>query len=82
MIYNYFYSTFFSPECTKKTVDLVFLFDGSGSMKEEEFQKNKDFIEDIMNNLKNTSIKVTAPLQHESVHRILSVELYTHTPFI
>ncbi|AWP06281.1 putative integrin alpha-L-like [Scophthalmus maximus] len=55
-------------ECTKKTVDLVFLFDGSGSMKEEEFQKNKDFIEDIMNNLKNTSIKCAA-VQFSTTHR-------------
>uniref|UniRef100_UPI0037E83128 integrin alpha-L n=1 Tax=Semicossyphus pulcher TaxID=241346 RepID=UPI0037E83128 len=47
-------------ECTKKTVDLVFLFDGSASMTEEEFTKNKLFIMDIMNSLKNTSIKFAA----------------------
>ncbi|CAL9700891.1 unnamed protein product [Knipowitschia caucasica] len=46
--------------CTKKTVDLAFLFDGSTSMKKEEFESNKDFIEDIMSNLKNTSIKFAA----------------------
>ncbi|KAM9363270.1 integrin alpha-L [Symphorus nematophorus] len=47
-------------DCTKKTVDLVFLFDGSGSMTADEFYKNKIFIEDIMNSLKNTSIKFAA----------------------
>ncbi|XP_038570620.1 integrin alpha-M-like isoform X2 [Micropterus salmoides] len=47
-------------ECTKKTVDLVFLFDGSGSMTEAEFNKNKDFIEDVMNSLTNTSVKFAA----------------------
>ncbi|XP_034388003.1 integrin alpha-M isoform X2 [Cyclopterus lumpus] len=47
-------------ECTKKTVDLVFLFDGSRSMSEDEFNKNKDFIVDIMNSLKNSSIKFAA----------------------
>ncbi|XP_061882703.1 integrin alpha-D isoform X1 [Entelurus aequoreus] len=47
-------------ECRKKTVELVFLFDGSGSMTEDEFTKNKDFIKDIMDNLKNTSIKFAA----------------------
>ncbi|CAJ1053080.1 LOW QUALITY PROTEIN: integrin alpha-M [Xyrichtys novacula] len=47
-------------ECTKKTVDLVFLFDGSGSMTGTEFNKNKDFIEDIMKTLKSTSIKFAA----------------------
>ncbi|KAF3851882.1 hypothetical protein F7725_005237 [Dissostichus mawsoni] len=47
-------------DCTKKTVDLVFLFDGSGSMTEAEFNKNKDFIVDIINSLKNSSIKFAA----------------------
>lgn len=47
-------------ECTKKTVDLVFLFDGSRSMSEGEFNKNKEFIKDIMNSLKNSSIKFAA----------------------
>ncbi|XP_076583441.1 integrin alpha-M-like [Chaetodon auriga] len=47
-------------DCTKKTVDLVFLFDGSGSMTTTEFDKNKNFIVDIMNSLKNTSIKFAA----------------------
>ncbi|XP_072240244.1 integrin alpha-M [Leuresthes tenuis] len=47
-------------ECTKKTVDLVFLFDGSGSMTEIEFNENKKFIKKIMNSFKNTSIKFAA----------------------
>ncbi|XP_044202613.1 integrin alpha-D [Thunnus albacares] len=47
-------------ECTKKIVDLVFLFDGSGSMTTDEFKKNKDFIVDIMKSLKNSSIKFAA----------------------
>lgn len=51
-------------------MDLVFLFDGSQSMTEAEFNKNKDFIMDIMNSLKNSSIKVTVLLQHISVHSI------------
>ncbi|CAN9510825.1 unnamed protein product [Ophioblennius macclurei] len=53
----------FSPafqNCTKKSVDLLFLFDGSQSMTTEEFDKNKDFILDIMKHLRNTSIKFAA----------------------
>ncbi|XP_071396311.1 integrin alpha-L-like [Centroberyx affinis] len=46
--------------CTKKTVDLAFLFDGSESMTTEEFEKNKDFIVDIMKSLQNSSIKFAA----------------------
>ncbi|XP_044044756.1 integrin alpha-D [Siniperca chuatsi] len=47
-------------DCTKKTVDLVFLFDGSASMTDAEFDKNKDFIVDIMKSLNGTSIKFAA----------------------
>uniref|UniRef100_A0A4W5P3D4 Zmp:0000001082 n=1 Tax=Hucho hucho TaxID=62062 RepID=A0A4W5P3D4_9TELE len=47
-------------ECTKKIVDLVFLFDGSGSMTAEEFDENKGFIDNIMTTLKNSSIKFAA----------------------
>uniref|UniRef100_A0A4W6DAY2 VWFA domain-containing protein n=1 Tax=Lates calcarifer TaxID=8187 RepID=A0A4W6DAY2_LATCA len=57
-------------ENARKTVDLVFLFDGSASMSEDEFMKNKDFIVDIMTTFQNTSIKVTALLQHETFQNI------------
>ncbi|CAL8333287.1 unnamed protein product [Lota lota] len=55
-------------DCTKKTVDLVFLFDGSASITDEEFSKNKDFILDIMNSIKNSSIKFAA-VQFSSTSR-------------
>ncbi|XP_061581094.1 integrin alpha-D isoform X2 [Cololabis saira] len=63
--------SFFKPlfqDCTKKTVDLVFLFDGSGSMTGSEFHQNKEFIKNIMSSLKNTSIKFAA-VQFSSSHR-------------
>ncbi|CAB1344935.1 unnamed protein product [Coregonus sp. 'balchen'] len=47
-------------ECTKKIVDLVFLFDGSGSMTKKEFEENKGFINNITTTLKNSSIKFAA----------------------
>ncbi|XP_029369917.1 integrin alpha-L-like [Echeneis naucrates] len=56
------------PECIKKTVDLVFLFDGSGSMREDEFTRNKYVINDIMDSLKNTSIKFAA-VQFSTTYR-------------
>ncbi|XP_024914576.1 integrin alpha-X isoform X2 [Cynoglossus semilaevis] len=55
-------------DCTKKTVDLVFLFDGSNSMSEMEFKENKSFIKHIMNSLRNTTIKFAA-VQFSSFHR-------------
>uniref|UniRef100_A0AAZ3RAF6 VWFA domain-containing protein n=1 Tax=Oncorhynchus tshawytscha TaxID=74940 RepID=A0AAZ3RAF6_ONCTS len=55
-------------ECTKKIVDLVFLFDGSGSMTKDEFDKNKGFIINIMTTLKNSSIKFAA-VQFSSIAR-------------
>ncbi|KAJ8002028.1 hypothetical protein DPEC_G00175550 [Dallia pectoralis] len=47
-------------ECTKKKVNLVFLFDGSRSMTTEEFDQNKIFIQNIMTTLKNSSIEFAA----------------------
>ncbi|XP_074544283.1 integrin alpha-L [Halichoeres trimaculatus] len=55
-------------ECTKKTVNLVFLFDGSASMTGNEFNENKVFITDIMNTLNSTSIKFAA-VQFSSNYR-------------
>uniref|UniRef100_A0A8C1YW13 Zmp:0000001082 n=1 Tax=Cyprinus carpio TaxID=7962 RepID=A0A8C1YW13_CYPCA len=47
-------------ECTKREVNLVFLFDGSSSMKTVDFEMNKNFIKDIMKKLSNSSIKFAA----------------------
>uniref|UniRef100_A0A8C4SMT6 VWFA domain-containing protein n=1 Tax=Erpetoichthys calabaricus TaxID=27687 RepID=A0A8C4SMT6_ERPCA len=47
-------------ECTKRNIDLVFLFDGSESLKGDDFTNNKNFIIDIMKNLTNTSIQFAA----------------------
>ncbi|KAL1282954.1 hypothetical protein QQF64_001757 [Cirrhinus molitorella] len=47
-------------ECTKREVNLVFLFDGSSSLKAHEFLINKEFIKDVMKKLSNSSIKFAA----------------------
>ncbi|CAM4461621.1 unnamed protein product [Leuciscus chuanchicus] len=47
-------------ECTKREVNLVFLFDGSKSLKPEEFEMNKKFILDVMKKLSKSSIKFAA----------------------
>uniref|UniRef100_A0A8C1LAM5 Zmp:0000001082 n=1 Tax=Cyprinus carpio TaxID=7962 RepID=A0A8C1LAM5_CYPCA len=47
-------------ECSKREVNLVFLFDGSSSMKAVEFDMNKNFIKDVMKKLSNSSIKFAA----------------------
>ena len=54
------FSTNAFSECTKQKVDLVFLFDGSLSMKPEDWKKNKEFIKTIMNSMSNTSIQVSS----------------------
>ena len=69
-------------ECTKKIVDLVFLFDGSGSMTTDEFDKNKGFINNIMTTLKNSSIKVNFPLNVITwimLVRLLNIHLFIYT---
>ncbi|KAL6482476.1 hypothetical protein MHYP_G00105560 [Metynnis hypsauchen] len=47
-------------ECTKNVVNLVFLFDGSSSMRTSDFNKNKEFIWNITTQLKNSSIQFAA----------------------
>ncbi|XP_053333265.1 integrin alpha-L-like [Clarias gariepinus] len=47
-------------ECTESKVNLVFLFDGSSSMQTSDFNKNKEFIWNIMTTMKNTSIEFAA----------------------
>lgn len=42
----------------KGKVDLVFLFDGSKSLSQNEFEKIVDFMKDVMRKLSNTSYQV------------------------
>ncbi len=56
-----------SAECTKREVNLVFLFDGSSSMKIQEFEMNKNFIKDVMKKLSNSSIKVKQSISYIDV---------------
>ncbi|KAL6482479.1 hypothetical protein MHYP_G00105590 [Metynnis hypsauchen] len=57
-------------ECTKSVVNLVFLFDGSSSMRTSDFNKNKEFIWNITTQLKNSSIQFAA-VQFSLVPRIV-----------
>ncbi|XP_016074668.1 PREDICTED: integrin alpha-L [Miniopterus natalensis] len=47
-------------ECLKGNVDLVFLFDGSGSLRQDEFQNILKFMKDVMKKLSNTSYQFAA----------------------
>uniref|UniRef100_A0AAR2LIW2 VWFA domain-containing protein n=1 Tax=Pygocentrus nattereri TaxID=42514 RepID=A0AAR2LIW2_PYGNA len=55
-------------ECQKNVVNLVFLFDGSSSMKTGDFNQNKNFIWKITTQLKNSSIQFAA-VQFSAVPR-------------
>ncbi|XP_036420542.1 integrin alpha-X-like [Colossoma macropomum] len=57
-------------ECTKGVVNLVFLFDGSSSMKTSDFNKNKEFIWNIITQLKDSTIQFAA-VQFSGVPRIV-----------
>uniref|UniRef100_A0A8C8VJC9 Integrin subunit alpha L n=1 Tax=Pelusios castaneus TaxID=367368 RepID=A0A8C8VJC9_9SAUR len=50
----------FPTECLKGSVDLVFLFDGSGSMNDLQFNAIKEFMIDVMEKLGNTSVHFAA----------------------
>ncbi|KAK9397641.1 integrin alpha-D-like [Crotalus adamanteus] len=43
------------PECTRRPADIVFLIDGSGSIKNYQFLKMKTFIFQVMNRFQNTN---------------------------
>ncbi|XP_020014253.1 integrin alpha-L isoform X2 [Castor canadensis] len=47
-------------ECIKGNVDLVFLFDGSLSLQQKEFEKILDFMKDVMRKLSNSSYQFAA----------------------
>ncbi|XP_066131840.1 integrin alpha-L isoform X1 [Saccopteryx bilineata] len=47
-------------KCVKGNVDLVFLFDGSGSLHLDEFQKILGFMKDVMKKLSNSSYQFAA----------------------
>ncbi|KAK3530665.1 hypothetical protein QTP86_031637, partial [Hemibagrus guttatus] len=64
--------------CTKSKVNLVFLFDGSQSMKDNDFTMNKEFIWDIMKNLKNSSIKFAAVQFSSNVREVFNFKDYVN----
>ncbi|TFJ98103.1 DNA-directed RNA polymerases I, II, and III subunit RPABC5-like [Platysternon megacephalum] len=47
-------------KCLKGNVDLVFLFDGSGSMNSDQFNAIKEFMIDVMEKLGNSTIRFAA----------------------
>ncbi|XP_057606762.1 integrin alpha-L isoform X2 [Hippopotamus amphibius kiboko] len=55
-------------ECIKGNVDLVFLFDGSRSLQQNEFQKILDFMKDVMRKLSNSSYQFAA-VQFSSAYK-------------
>ncbi|XP_042075511.1 integrin alpha-L isoform X2 [Haplochromis burtoni] len=63
-----------TQERTNKSVEVVFLFDGSASMSEREFKKNKDFIVEIMGSLRDTPF---AAVQFSfTVHKVFDFNDY------
>ncbi|KAF7666949.1 hypothetical protein LDENG_00083350 [Lucifuga dentata] len=76
---NFQQFSYFTPAfqgCIKKSVDLVFLFDGSESMNAEDFKQNKNFIVSIMNSLKNTSIKFAAAQFSSNTRKVFDFNDY------
>ncbi|XP_043942031.1 integrin alpha-X-like [Protopterus annectens] len=47
-------------KCSKKELDLVLLFDGSESLKPEDFEKTKEFMINIMEKFRNTDVQFSA----------------------
>ncbi|XP_005755474.1 integrin alpha-L-like [Pundamilia nyererei] len=65
-----------TQERTNKSVEVVFLFDGSASMTEREFNKNKDFIVEIMGSLRDTPVMFAAVQFSTTVHKVFDFNDY------
>ncbi|XP_065327248.1 integrin alpha-L-like [Pelmatolapia mariae] len=64
------------PERTNRSMEVVFLFDGSASMSEAEFNKNKDFIVEIMDSLRDTPVMFAAVQFSTRVHKVFDFNDY------
>nr|XP_056720202.1 integrin alpha-L [Euleptes europaea] len=67
-------------KCLKGDVDLVFLFDGSESLKSEEFNKIKEFMIDVMEKLSNSTIKFAAVQFSYDISIEFDFNNYTNDP--
>ncbi|XP_026025555.1 integrin alpha-L-like isoform X1 [Astatotilapia calliptera] len=65
-----------TQERTNKSVEVVFLFDGSASMTEAEFNKNKVFIVEIMGSLRDTPVMFAAVQFSSTVHKVFDFNDY------
>ncbi|KAL4612817.1 integrin alpha-M-like [Arapaima gigas] len=63
-------------ECTKRNIDLAFLFEGSERLTDEDFKKSKDFISKIMKFLSNTSIQFAAVQFSQEPHTVFDFTSY------
>ncbi|XP_070584984.1 integrin alpha-L [Erythrolamprus reginae] len=67
-------------KCLKGKVDLVFLFDGSASMKTSEFLIIKQFMIDVMKELRNSSVHFAAVQFSEDAKLEFDFNNYTSDP--
>ncbi|KAL7977543.1 hypothetical protein Chor_009492, partial [Crotalus horridus] len=67
-------------KCLKGKVDLVFLFDGSASMKTSEFLTIKEFMIDVMKELWNSSVHFAAVQFSEDAKLEFDFNDYTSNP--
>ncbi|XP_058035416.1 integrin alpha-L [Ahaetulla prasina] len=67
-------------KCLKGKVDLVFLFDGSASMKTSEFMTIKQFMIDVMKELWNSSVHFAAVQFSEDAKLEFDFNNYTSDP--
>nr|XP_033802845.1 integrin alpha-L [Geotrypetes seraphini] len=63
-------------ECVKRNVDMVFLFDGSGSMSSDQFNGILGFMTNVMEGLQNSSVKFAAVQFSKNVNTEFSFKDY------
>ncbi|XP_074854395.1 integrin alpha-L-like [Carettochelys insculpta] len=67
-------------KCLKGKVDLVFLFDGSNSMTTAQFNAIKDFMSDVIEKLRNSTIHFAAVQFSSEVKTEFDFNDYTRNP--
>ncbi|XP_058035705.1 integrin alpha-X-like [Ahaetulla prasina] len=68
------------PECTRRPADIVFLIDGSGSIRDDQFSQMKTFISEVIKRFQNTNTQFGLSQYSDSYIEHFDFILFKATP--
>ncbi|XP_059809368.1 integrin alpha-M-like [Hypanus sabinus] len=68
------------PECPRVLIDMAFLIDGSGSVKNHDFWRMKEFVKAIMQKFKNQDTQIAVVQFSSYVRTEFNFNEYSNTP--